>query len=232
MHGSQSQLFLVSAITSKKGDQMTESESSRYLKQVYTAKDNLSLKEAYDRWSHKYDAHVTSFGYQIPAVACGLFSRHVAPSAGPVLDAGAGTGLMGELLDILGYRDQVGIDLSEGMLAGAARRGVYAELRQMVLGEKLDFADNYFSACQSIGVFTAGHAPASGFYELVRVVVPGGFVIFSLLQSIYEEGGFKEALDELSAKDRWRIAAVTRPFPGLPLENPNLMHQVFVYQVL
>lgn len=87
---------------------------------------------------------------------------------------------MGELLDILGYQGQVAIDLSKGMLARAADRGIYTELREMVLGEKLDFADDHFGACQSMGVFTAGHAPASAFDELVRIIRPGGHILFSL----------------------------------------------------
>lgn len=52
---------------------MQENESSKYLEQVYSASDNQSLKKAYDQWSVHYDAHVTAFGYQIPAVASGLF---------------------------------------------------------------------------------------------------------------------------------------------------------------
>ncbi|MBI9086462.1 MAG: class I SAM-dependent methyltransferase [Desulfobacterales bacterium] len=211
---------------------MPENESSKYLEQVYSASDNRALKEAYDQWSDKYDAHVTGFGYQIPAVASCLFGRYVAPDTGPFLDAGTGTGLMGEMLDILGYQGQVAIDLSKGMLARAAARGVYTELREMVLGEKLDFADNHFGACQSIGVFTAGHAPASAFDELVRIVRPGGHIVFSLMERLYEEGDFKEKLEGLETAKKWTQVARTRPFPGLPLEDPDLMHQVFVYRVL
>src|SRR5215217_8326125 len=68
-----------------------------------------------------------------------------------------------------GYRNLVGIDISDGMLARARERGVYADLRDQVLGETLDFADESFVAVVATGVFTAGHAPASAFIELLRV---------------------------------------------------------------
>jgi predicted TPR repeat methyltransferase len=51
----------------------------------------------------------------------------------PILDAGCGTGLAGDCLRVLGYGELVGIDLSEPMLAHAARLGIYAALRPMIL---------------------------------------------------------------------------------------------------
>ena len=61
----------------------------------------------------------------IPAVAAGLFGKYVRPDASPILEAGAGTGLMGSVLDAMGYRDQVGIDISAGMLEMASKRHIY-----------------------------------------------------------------------------------------------------------
>ena len=168
---------------------MVRENSSSYLQRVYSATDNRELKEAYDQWADKYDANVTAFGYMTPAVAAGLFGKYVTPETTPILDAGAGTGLMGSILDSLGYRGQVGIDISTGMLNKASERGVYKDLHQMVLGEKLDFPSDYFGACQSIGVFTAGHAPACAFDELVRILCVGGYIIFSLLEDVYMPNG-------------------------------------------
>lgn len=210
---------------------MTTDDSSAYLQRVYSAGDNRALEDAYDQWADKYDEHVTAFGYRIPAVAAGLFGRYVPAESAPILDAGAGTGLMGAILDALGYREQVAIDMSAGMLDQAARRGVYAERRQMVLGEPLDFPDDRFSACQSMGVFTAGHAPADGFDELARVVRPGGHIFFSLLEAIYEEKGYRDKFDALENDGSWRLVEKTGTFPGLPLEDPDLLHRVYVYQV-
>ena len=210
---------------------MVSKESSSYLQKVYSAKDNRELKEAYDLWAGKYDEHVTAFGYQIPAVAAGLFGKYVMPETTPILDAGAGTGLMGAVLDALGYRGQVGVDISAGMLKKARERNIYTDLHQMILGEKLDFPSDHFGACQAIGVFTAGHAPASAFDELVRVLRPGGYIFFSLLEDVYAPKGYKEKFETLENNGKWQLTEKTKKFPGLPLEDPDLFHRVYAYRV-
>jgi len=200
---------------------MVHEDSRSHLQRVYSARDKRELKQAYDQWADKYDTHVTAFGYKTPAVATGLFGKYVTRETTPILDAGAGTGLMGSILDALGYWGQVGIDISAGMLNKASERGVYKDLQQMVLGEKLDFPSNYFGACQSIGVFTAGHAPASAFDELVRVVGKGGYIVFSLLEDVYIPKGYNEKFEAMENNGTWRLMEKTKQFPGLPLEDPT-----------
>ena len=59
--------------------------------------------------------------------------------AAAILDAGVGTGAIGNMLSLLGYNNLSGLDMSEGMLAQARARGCYIDLRRGVLGETLDF---------------------------------------------------------------------------------------------
>jgi predicted TPR repeat methyltransferase len=210
---------------------MSKIESSDFLHKVYSSQSKKELKEAYDQWAEKYDEDVTAFGYMIPAVAAGLFGKYVTPEASPILDAGAGTGLMGNILDAMGYHDQVGIDISTGMLDMASKRNIYKELHQMVLGEPLNFPPDHFSACQSIGVFTAGHAPASAFDELVRVLSSGAYLVFSLLEDVYYSNGYKDKFEALENAGKWQIIEKTRIFSGLPLEDPELFHRVYVYRI-
>ena len=56
--------------------------------------------------------------------------------AAPVLDAGAGTGLVGEWLGILGYPEVEALDISEGMLAVARAKGVYRALHVGCAGRR------------------------------------------------------------------------------------------------
>ena len=211
---------------------MTKKESSDFLQKVYTAQDNADLKNAYDKWAQKYDEHVTAFGYMIPAVAAGLFGKYVSLETSPILDAGAGTGLMGGVLDAIGYHGQIGIDLSTGMLKMASERNIYEDLHQMILGEKLNFPSNHFEACQSIGVFTEGHAPAKAFDELLRVSCSGAYIIFSLMEDVYVSRGYSDKFKALEDDGKWELSEKTKKFPGLPLENPELFHRVYVYRVL
>lgn len=212
-------------------NEMAIEENSTYLRDAYSAKDNRALERAYDQWADKYDEHVTTFGYRIPAVAAGLIGRYLMPEIAPILDAGVGTGLMGEILEAMGYQGQIGIDMSKGMLEKAAQRNIYKTLHRMVLGEKLNFPSDYFGACQSMGVFTEGHAPASAFDELVRVVCSGGYIFFSLLDKVYDQKGYKEKFETLENDKKWQCVEKTKKFPGVPLEDPNLLHRVYVYRI-
>lgn len=203
-----------------------------WLEKVYNAESNAELSEGYDEWAADYEGDVRGFGYLIPAVAAGLFCRHVGPGepGGPVLDAGAGTGMMGEILALLGYGDLTGIDLSEGMLERAREKSAYRSLRKMALGEPLDFPDDAFAAGISTGVFTAGHAPARSLDELVRLTRPGGHLVFSVKSDVYEEG-FREKQETLESEGRWRLVEATGEFRYVPLGEPESVGRVFVYQV-
>ena len=123
------------------------------------------------------------------------------------------------------------MDLSQGMLEEARKRNLYRELRQMVMGEPLDFASNSFGAVVSVGVLTVGHAPASALDELVRVTQPGGYVVFTLRPDIYENSGFREKQEGLEAAGKWELVEVGDKFQPLPKGEPDVYHQVWVYQV-
>ena len=111
------------------------SELDHWLERVYGAASTEENRSIYDDWADSYDADVSSGGYAYAPMAAGLFGRHVAPGETPVLDAGCGSGIIGAALARLGYANLTGIDLSDGMLRAAGRKGVYRDLRQRVLGE-------------------------------------------------------------------------------------------------
>jgi predicted TPR repeat methyltransferase len=209
-------------------------DGERRLAQVYGARGTLELKALYDAWAADYDHDLRDFGYTYPALVAGLVARHVRALAEPVLDAGVGTGIIGEVLYALGYGQLVGIDLSDGMLAVARGKGVYAELSNQTLGQPLAFEDDRFGAVVSAGVLTVGHAPPDSLDELVRVTRPGGLVVFTLTAPVYEEGGFKQKLEALAAAGRWRQRDLTRPWLALPRAPAEHVHAArgHVFEVL
>lgn len=58
------------------------------------------------------------------------------------------------------------------MLAEAEKRGIYGDLRVGVLGEPLDYPTASYDAAIAAGVFSVGHAPASGWDDVARIVKP------------------------------------------------------------
>ena len=196
---------------------------------MYSAQDNRELARGYDEWAQDYEDDMLRFGYAIPAVAAGFVGRHVPPE-GTVLDAGAGTGMFGSILGVLGYEDLVGIDISERMLEKAGEKDAYRGLHRMVLGEPLGFDDGSFSAAVSVGVFTTNHAPPEALDELVRVVKPGGWVIFSVREDVYRNDGFEEKQAMLENEGGWRRVTMSEAFQPFPAGNTSHTTRLFVYE--
>ena len=196
----------------------------------YSSHDNKELAERHDRWASTYDDEMErDVGYHAPQAVARIFARHV-PKKARVLDAGAGTGLVGEVLSSLGYRDLVAMDLSRGMLEKARNKGVYQELHQMVMGEPLDFATDSFGAVVSVGAI--GYAPASSLDELVRITRPGGHIVFTLRPKICENSRFKDKQASLESEGRWKLTEISEQFQVQPKREPDAYHRVWVCRVM
>ncbi len=208
-----------------------EKDPLERVKWIYASSDNKELAERYDQWAKDYDADLNeAFGWIGPQRAVEFLSRYAAKDA-KILDAGVGTGLVGQILAKLGYTDLTAMDLSKGMLEVARAKGVYREFHQMMMGAPLDYATGFFDAVISVGVLTVGHAPANSFDELIRITKPGGHIVFSLRPDVYTDNGFKEKQDSLESEGKWRRVAVSEEFQPLPKGEPDVYHQVWVYQV-
>ena len=208
-----------------------EKDTLERVKWIYSSSDNKELAERYDQWAKDYDSDLNEgFGWLGPQRAVEFFSRYAAKNA-KILDAGVGTGLVGQLLAGEGYKDLTAMDLSKGMLEVARTKGVYRAFHQMVMGEPLDFAADSFDAVISVGVLTVGHAPASSFDELIRITKPGGYIVFSLRPDVYRESGFKERQDTLESEGKCRFVEASEEFQPMPKGEPDVYHQVWVYQV-
>jgi SAM-dependent methyltransferase len=196
-------------------------KTDEWIASVYKAPDRDALKARYDEWSGSYDADMLLTGYLHYAVMAGLVCRHAPLKSAAILDAGVGTGALGALLNLLGYNNLSGIDMSEGMLARAAERKCYADLRVGVLGEPLDFVDKSFDAIISTGTFTEGHAPASAMDELVRLLEPQGVMIFTISTLVWIEKGFKNKLDgfvDAGVLKPVEVTPIYQPMPYSPAE--------------
>ena len=211
---------------------MDKEDKKKRVQWIYSSADNKELTERYDQWAKDYESDLDEdFGYLGPQCTVDFFRRYV-PKEAKILDAGAGTGLVGLLLDKLGYKDLTAMDLSEGMLEESRKKGVYRAFHQMVRGEPLDYETNSFDAVVSVGVLTVGHAPASSFDELIRVTRPGGYIVFSLRPDVYRDSGFKEKQEALKAEGKWKLAEVSEAFQTMPKGEPDVYHQIWVYQVV
>ena len=211
---------------------MSGNSSDRPLASIYEAGSEAALEAEYDNWADKYDADTAAGGYRLPFLVSGFVARHIPATDAAILDAGAGTGLAGDGLSVLGYRNITGIDLSQKMLDRAATLDAYASLEHMTLGEALAFDSDSFDGVISTGVFTEGHAPPSSFDELLRVTRPVGHIIFTVRDSVYLDKGFKEKLEALQADGAWKLIEQTAAVRAYTAGEAHIRCIFFVYQVL
>ena len=202
------------------------------LKQINTAKTHQEVAKLYDKWAKTYDTDLQEIrpGNLGAAYTVDMFEKYV-HHEGMILDAGAGTGGVGELLHHRGFSNLVGLDISSGMLYEAKKKNVYTDLRVGILGEELDFKNDTFDAVISVGLFTLEHPPPpSSFDELIRLTKQGGHIVFLLNNNLTNE--FKRKMNELEAEGKWEIVETSKDFFPVPKGQPHPGLRIFIYQTL
>lgn len=185
---------------------------------VYDARSPADVASLYDKWAATYDDEMAHAGYRHPTICLALLARHLPKGATPLLDAGAGTGLIGEWLAIMGYPTVEALDISEGMLAVAKTKNCYTAFHRLALGGTLPFSDNAYAGIISAGVFTSGHVGAEGLDELIRITRPGGVVVLTVKNTLWE-AGFAARVTNLGIEGRLTIAEETAPYVSMPGES-------------
>lgn len=195
---------------------------------VYGAKTPQESRAIYNQWSASYDADNLSRGFRLPGLGAGLLARYLGAAQGPILDAGCGTGLVGETLRLLGYTRIVGCDLSAEMIEHARHTNAYEAFEEADMGASLPFDDDAFAGFVCIGSFGPGHAPPSTLEHLARVTRPGGIGVFNVIEASWEEQGFPQVLARLAETGAWEVVHETPMFRPYLISEPELWSRGFV----
>jgi SAM-dependent methyltransferase len=206
-------------------------EDNENLSNVYGSEDADATRSAYEGWAEGYDAENIGNGYRVPAIGCSMIARHVELSAGPIYDAACGTGIIGGILELIGFKSIVGSDLSPTMLEYAKPQKSYQRLYEHDLGEVLPESDNSFAAVTCFGSLGPGHAPPKCMDEFVRITKPGGHIIFNTRAETYPEQELKQKVDELTKAGAWELVDQSPIFRSYYLIEPDVTSQVHVYKV-
>ena len=201
-----------------------------WLEQVYQAGgDQATLNRVYDAWAAEYDRHLWSIGNPFIAIAAGLAGRYIPAFDAAILDAGCGTGNLGQVLHQIGYRRIDGLDPSTGMLELANRKEVYEELFQLSLGVEASLPENRYDAVVSTGVLTSGHATPAALDDMLNLVKPGGVIIFSLSELAWENLGFSEKIADFTHRSLWVEQEHSRLFRAHPFSEEEAHVKLWVY---
>ena len=163
-----------------------------------TPEDNIKL---YKRWAQTYDKDFAlNSNYQSPKKIISYFNKYSKNTDSPILDVGAGTGLVGELLNIKRKKEIIAIDISLEMLKQAKLKGCYSSLIQSDITKKIPLKDNSLGAIVSAGTFTHGHVGPDAFDELLRIAKPGALFVLSINSKFFIKSGFQKKFLKIKNK--------------------------------
>ena len=165
---------------------------------LHTLKSSDEVRDLYDDWSKndKYNQDMIDWEYSGPREVVSAFLPHASNKGIKILDAGCGSGLVGEELSKEGYSIIHGADIA-AKLMNSIPAGIYQELHNIDLNKPINFTDDFFDAVLCVGTFTFGHVKAKALSEFTRIVKSGGIIGFTINEGVFLDHGFKSELDHL-----------------------------------
>ena len=150
--------------------------------------DNVAL---YADWAGSYDSEFAeNMNYRLPMLVALVCAEHP-QLVGPVLDVGAGTGLLTLNIPMRSTLEIDGLDISPQMLAVAQRKGLYRNAIVADLTQPLEIADQTYRSVVSSGTFTHGHVGPDAMDELLRIAKRGALFVLAINATHFVARGFE-----------------------------------------
>lgn len=162
---------------------MSKQELRECLKWICSSQNFDELVENYDQWADMYETDIGEVWKPVPLAGSLLLEKYVDNKQKTILDVGAGTGLVGVTLAKLGFEQIIGMDISSGMLAKAAEKGVYKSLVCCSIGDEQFINLEMASGIIATGVFAESHAGSAELNKLQDNIQPEGVLVFTARQS-------------------------------------------------
>lgn len=193
-----------------------------------TPEDNRML---YADWADSYDdGFAKDMDYRLPQLVA-LILAEVYQGREPILDVGAGTGLVAQHFPLRGAVAMDALDISPDMLKVAAAKSLYRATIEADMTMPLAIADVTYGAIVSSGTFTHGHVGPDALDELLRVAQSGAMFVLSINADHFEARGFaaKFALLESHIEDvEHRMVDIYGP--GADQEHQNDRAHIAVFR--
>jgi len=178
------------------------------------AADLVELEHIYKNWAKKYEDDVINLaGYVGHLITSELLLSYLSNTQAKILDAGCGTGLVGEILNKNSFKNLIGVDFSQEMLNIAKQKNVYQSLDLVDLTKKLDYEDNLFDAVICAGTFTCGHVGPEALREMVRITKQGGYICFTVRKQEWEASPYMQIIKDLEDSQAWqKLEHITKEY--------------------
>ena len=168
------------------------------------AADLDELEGIYKNWASDYESDVINLaGYVGHLITSELLLNYLGNNESTVLDAGCGTGLVGEILYKNNFCNIDGVDFSQEMLNIAHQKNIYQSLKLVDLTKKLDYENDSFDAIICAGTFTCGHVGPEALREMVRITKQGGYICFTVRKQEWEASPYLQIMNDLEKNESW-----------------------------
>lgn len=193
------------------------SEKIKVLNKIYGEyidfESSTSTVSNYTKLADEYEKDFVGMGYDTPDVLAKTAVKNLANNctSTTIFDAACGTGLVADGLLKAGYKGTIdGLDGSSGMLQLAEKKGMYKELVEAFIypDKQLDVSDNHYDGVVCCGGFGPGHLEPASLRELVRIVKPGGVVVFATRYNEQATGyvrNLNEVMEQLVNEKKWVV---------------------------
>ena len=173
---------------------------------IYQLESKEKVLDYYIKWTqnNQYNEDMLNWNYSGPKNATEMFNKYINDKSIFIMDAGCGTGLVGEELKKIGFKNIVGVDFSQEML-DLVPKDLYQKLELADLNKSLKYQNNIFDAIICVGTFTYGHVKAHSLDEMLRVIKKDGLICFTVNEGIYEKYQFNKKITELENDKKWQV---------------------------
>lgn len=185
-------------------------------------------KQNYSKWAKNYEEDIVDMGYNGGPIAAHCFLALNVPKNAHIIDIGAGTGIVGAVLQSNGYQHIDALDGNEDMLAVLKGKGCYRSVVNSMVSPEvvLPVEEKSYDVAILAGVFLPGHIAIRSLEQIVKVVKSGGLVCWSMgahemyadRDEQYRDGHFDQYLQQLTDAGVWR------PVFGYPVVAQNYLH--------
>ncbi|TEY85788.1 hypothetical protein BOTCAL_0012g00440 [Botryotinia calthae] len=184
--------------------------ANQLIAQVRSNLNPSDLQAFYAQWAPTYNSHiVASQNYVAPTLIAQIACQSPYCPTLRILDAGCGTGLVGVALAESGAKEIDGLDFSPAMLTQARLTGCYRNLFVGDLSRAIEVPDGTYDLVTCAGTFTYGHVgPDPALREFTRILIPNGLIIATILEEVWDSGGYKAEIEKLETEAILEVVSV------------------------
>ena len=202
--------------------------AKNYLQDVYDG-GTTDSRELYASWAATYDYEVQKNGYVTPKRVATALKEVVTDQSELILDYGCGTGLSGLALQLVGFKNIDGLDVSNEMVSLAEKKSIYRNLKIFNPDTEIPVRLEQYQIITAIGVIGAGAAPLRVFDDLFSLLPRGGLFAFSFNDHTLSDPDYEKKVEQYL--DAGYALLIHKSY-GSHLPKANLKSNIYILKKL